>query len=141
MTMWQQQSALLDAAESIKDLQARMEKSKKARGQLLLELGQQQYRQLMQQGRSEEVAQIMEQDVLIYEASRRIRDMQEALKPHRCTSCDTPLEKDAKFCGSCGTPVPQPDVRPKQACNACGSPQPLDASYCACCGGKMEVTA
>ncbi|WP_269317718.1 zinc ribbon domain-containing protein [Exiguobacterium sp. KJ 601] len=141
MTMWQQQSALLDTVESIKDLQARMEKSKKARGQLLLELGQQQYRQLMQQGRSEEVAKIMEQDVLIYEASRRIRDMQEALKSHRCTSCDASLDKDAKFCGSCGTPVPQPDVRPKQACNSCGSPQPLDASYCACCGGKMEVTA
>lgn len=141
MTMYQQQTAALDTAESVKELQTRMEKSKKLRGQLLLELGQQQYRRLLMQGEVKQVEAVMEQDVLIYEAGRRIRELQDAMKPHRCTACDASLEKDAKFCGSCGTPVPQPDVRPKQNCSSCGTPQPIGAHFCACCGGKMGETA
>lgn len=137
MSLWQQEAAQLNQFETVRELQQRMEKAKRDRGQLLLELGQKQYRMMLQSGETKVVEAIMTQDVVIYETGKRIRDLQEAMKPNRCTSCDAPLEKDAKFCGSCGTPAPQPDVRPKTPCSSCGTPQPTDTSFCTCCGGHL----
>ncbi|WP_214714142.1 zinc ribbon domain-containing protein [Exiguobacterium sp. s151] len=137
MSLWQQESVHLDQLETVRELQQRMEKAKRDRGQLLLDLGQKQYRAILRSGDTQAVEMIMVQDVLIYETGKRIREMQEAMKPNRCISCEASLEKDAKFCGSCGTPAPQPDVRPKSPCSSCGTPQPIDISFCTCCGGQL----
>lgn len=48
-----------------------------------------------------------------------------------CAQCGKPMAVNAKFCGACGTPVPQ------RACEACGATNAPQAKFCAKCGQAL----
>ena len=51
----------------------------------------------------------------------------------KCTSCGEEIEEGMKFCGSCGTPVPQ-----DKNCPACGATIPLKMKFCSECGAPQD---
>ncbi len=55
-----------------------------------------------------------------------------------CTKCQATLAPGAKFCASCGTPVPTgaADAGPR-FCSHCGSQMPGGARFCASCGKSV----
>jgi predicted RNA-binding Zn-ribbon protein involved in translation (DUF1610 family) len=54
-----------------------------------------------------------------------------------CPSCGQTLSQNAKFCSSCGSPVPPPKPTPK-FCAQCGAPVSPNAKFCASCGTKLN---
>ncbi len=50
-----------------------------------------------------------------------------------CGQCKSSLPSGAKFCASCGTPVPQASAA-KKFCTGCGQTLPAGARFCASCG-------
>lgn len=57
-----------------------------------------------------------------------------------CENCNSPLEKNAKFCGECGHPVPEPSVADSHTtrCSNCGSPLEPGAQFCGECGAPTS---
>jgi ribosomal protein L40E len=51
-----------------------------------------------------------------------------------CISCETELPESAKFCMTCGSVLPQPDL-PVQ-CLACNAEMPASAKFCMECGAE-----
>jgi class 3 adenylate cyclase/predicted ATPase len=49
----------------------------------------------------------------------------------RCLSCKSENVAEAKFCDSCGSPLPQ-------ACSACGEPNRATAKFCRACGAALQ---
>lgn len=94
-------------------------------------------------------------------AAEEARAAAAAAKKKVCESCGAPLAADAKFCGNCGTKVPEPapvpepepevvpDSEPAAAtsaaeeatvqlvCPACGKEVPAHADFCPLCGAKL----
>lgn len=52
----------------------------------------------------------------------------------RCAQCGKPIAKNARFCGTCGAPVPQ------RACQTCGTANAPQAKFCAKCGRALDTT-
>ena len=68
-----------------------------------------------------------------------------------CESCGRPLHEGARFCGACGSGVPEeptsgapvPERPPEPSswsCAACASENPPEALFCAQCGTSREAT-
>lgn len=60
-----------------------------------------------------------------------------------CPHCNAPLASDARFCATCGQPVPSPApvVKPASAaatCVQCGAALLPDAIFCAECGHRVK---
>lgn len=56
-----------------------------------------------------------------------------------CPNCQAVMQKNAKFCSSCGTAIPQPEPETKiQKCSECGEVLPEGAKFCANCGAMVE---
>lgn len=55
-----------------------------------------------------------------------------------CTNCGANLENGAKFCPSCGAPVPQPEPRTSY-CPHCGRPYQGTPAVCPSCGASLAV--
>ena len=51
----------------------------------------------------------------------------------KCTNCGEEIEDGMKFCGSCGTPVPQ-----NKKCPSCGAEIPLKMKFCPECGTPQD---
>jgi len=56
-----------------------------------------------------------------------------------CPRCNRDNTADARFCNSCGAPLPRPDN--EKACPICGKPNPMDARYCGSCRAAMSPSA
>ncbi len=48
-----------------------------------------------------------------------------------CPECNSPLERNAKFCPECGA-----KIKAERHCTECGAKIPLEAKFCAECGSK-----
>lgn len=51
-----------------------------------------------------------------------------------CPACGEKLNKNAKFCSTCGTAIPQA----KNVCASCGAKLVDGAKFCAACGTSVE---
>ena len=52
-----------------------------------------------------------------------------------CPNCKTAVPKGAKFCSSCGSPIPQ--EQPKKFCTECGAQVEGNAKFCPNCGHRF----
>ncbi|WP_114571681.1 zinc ribbon domain-containing protein [Exiguobacterium flavidum] len=137
MTEWETiQSRFL--AMNPKELNEQAEQARREKGKLLYEIGERHYTRLRTEGKHEEIRAILEQEVLIYGALLRIEEMEREAARRACKTCKATLEPGAKFCGTCGTPVPQEAGAKKTPCRACRTLQPADQPYCTCCGSEMS---
>jgi len=53
-----------------------------------------------------------------------------------CSNCGNEVQDGMKFCGECGTPVPQ-----TKKCINCGLELPLNMKFCGECGAKQDGPA
>ncbi|NQD65608.1 zinc ribbon domain-containing protein [Bacillus haikouensis] len=118
------------------------------KSKILLEVGQKVYKKIRNQELHDQelielTSKLTELDHALYGGSRKISE----LKSHPdqnvtiCTSCETPNELDAKFCGGCGAKVEkaiEPVAGAGYACASCSEPLTADAHYCHCCGTKVS---
>ena len=61
----------------------------------------------------------------------------------KCPQCQAENEAGARYCGNCGSPLPQqPATRPKAGnkihCSRCGTPNPPDSTFCENCGNRLD---
>nr|HMQ53010.1 zinc ribbon domain-containing protein [Anaerolineae bacterium] len=49
-----------------------------------------------------------------------------------CPTCNSDNPVDLKFCGHCGSPLPQ-------VCSACGFENPSNFNFCGHCGAKLRI--
>jgi TatA/E family protein of Tat protein translocase len=69
---------------------------------------------------------------------------------HKCAMCSHDNTADARFCASCGTPLPEPalettataapPVSQSTACTDCGTENPPTSRFCAHCGRMLEAS-
>ncbi len=52
----------------------------------------------------------------------------------KCVQCGGEYPDDMKFCGNCGSPLPENDGN---VCGACGAKIAPDAKFCTVCGAKI----
>ncbi len=53
----------------------------------------------------------------------------------KCPNCGAEVEDGMKFCGECGTKIPQEKI-----CPSCGAANPLTTKFCGECGTKLDGT-
>ena len=113
--------------------------------EVLLELGQQVYVQMRDTGVKEEslqqlVAPIREFDVLIYQARKRIVELQKQQGEKATCECGGSLSIGDKFCGTCGKQNPMLSVESnveKVTCVSCNEHIATNSIYCPVCGIKQ----
>ena len=56
-----------------------------------------------------------------------------------CPNCGCEFEEGMKFCGACGSPLPQAANEPQPlVCKNCGEPLESDCKFCMNCGTKVD---
>ena len=56
-----------------------------------------------------------------------------------CPNCGCEFEEGMKFCGACGSPLPQTVSEPQPlVCKNCGEPLESDCKFCMNCGTKVD---
>ena len=56
-----------------------------------------------------------------------------------CPNCGCEFEEGMKFCGACGSPLPQTANEPQSlVCKNCGEPLESDCKFCMNCGTKVD---
>lgn len=56
-----------------------------------------------------------------------------------CAKCGTALADGAKFCATCGTPVPPPAPKKvEKFCSTCGTKYVEGTAFCSACGNKLN---
>ena len=56
-----------------------------------------------------------------------------------CPNCGCEFEEGMKFCGACGSPLPQAVSEPQPlVCKNCGEPLESDCKFCMNCGTKVD---
>lgn len=86
---------------------------------------------------------IEEIDKEIYQQSRALVELQlSSQNIYVCTSCESEVKPNDKFCGSCGTPVVIADKIEEitKVCQDCEENIPSSAAYCPCCGHATVVS-
>jgi len=58
--------------------------------------------------------------------------------PKQCGHCNATMPDEAKFCFTCGQPIPEPEVK---RCANCGSVMPDEAKFCFACGQAIPEPA
>lgn len=82
-------------------------------------------------------AEIEEIDKEIYNFAKRIDALQPVAEDmYVCEKCNSKVEPNTKFCGSCGTPVviPEKVEEALKICTSCNESIPASAAFCPCCG-------
>jgi hypothetical protein len=138
----------LQTVQEINKIKKEMHDVSVKKSKILLEVGQKVYKKIRNQELHDQelielTSKLTELDHALYGGSRKILE----LKSHPdqnvtiCTSCETPNELDAKFCGGCGAKVEkaiEPAAGAGDACASCSEPLTADAHYCHCCGTKVS---
>lgn len=115
-----------------------------ARGDLesrLAELGRAYYDSVTLEGREvpAELVQRVREAMAMVESLTAQRDR--ANRQTRCPACGSAQSPEARFCSSCGRPMPEssPAIEPSaedevQYCEACGAMRQGESRFCAVCG-------
>ncbi|WP_410984257.1 zinc ribbon domain-containing protein [Bacillus cereus] len=130
-----------EIAQLKKEIQVQLQKKTEA----LLDLGQKVYVQLRDSGVNEAelkqlVTPIQAFDVAIYQARKRIVELQKQQGEKATCECGGSLSISDKFCGSCGKPNPILAVESseeKVACVSCNEHIAKSSIYCPVCGMKQ----
>ena len=61
------------------------------------------------------------------------------MTPPTCPHCHAPVNPGARFCTTCGQPIPA--MRSESACPACGKPHAPTARFCIACGRPLLPAA
>ncbi|MED2910586.1 zinc ribbon domain-containing protein, partial [Bacillus thuringiensis] len=116
------------------------------KAEVLLEVGQQVYVQLRGSGVNEAslkemIAPVQEFDVAIYQARKRIVELQKQQGEKATCECGGPLSINDKFCGSCGKPNPMLAVENEGEtvnCISCNEHIDKNSTYCQVGGIKQS---
>ncbi|MEI4620728.1 zinc ribbon domain-containing protein [Bacillus pfraonensis] len=135
----------LQVAQEIAQLKKEIQVQLQKKTEVLLDLGQKVYVQLRDSGVNEAelkqlVTPIQVFDVAIYQARKRIVELQKQQGEKATCECGGSLSINDKFCGSCGKPNPMLAVESseeKVACVACNEHIAKNAIYCPVCGMKQ----
>ncbi|MGH0543739.1 zinc ribbon domain-containing protein [Bacillus cereus] len=132
----------LQVAQEIAQLKKGMQVQMQRKAEVLLEVGQQVYVQLRGHGVNESslkemIAPVQEFDVAIYQARKRIIELQKQQGEKATCECGGPLSMNDKFCGSCGNPNPMLVVEndgETANCISCDEHIDKNSTYCPVCG-------
>ncbi|HEK9101234.1 TPA: zinc ribbon domain-containing protein [Bacillus pseudomycoides] len=135
----------LQVAQEIAQLKKEIQVQLQKKTEVLLDLGQKVYVQLRDSGVNEAelkqlVTPIQVFDVAIYQARKRIVELQKQQGEKATCECGGSLSINDKFCGSCGKPNPMLAVESseeKVACVACNEHIAKNSIYCPVCGMKQ----
>ncbi|MBY0596686.1 zinc ribbon domain-containing protein [Bacillus bingmayongensis] len=135
----------LQVAQEIAQLKKEIQVQLHKKTEVLLDLGQKVYVQLRDTGVKEEslkqlVAPIQAFDVAIYQARKRIVELQKQQGEKVTCECGGSLSISDKFCGSCGKPNPMLAVETSEekiACVSCNERIAKDSIFCPVCGIKQ----
>lgn len=116
------------------------------KAEVLLEIGQRVYVQLRGNGLDEAslkemIAPVQEFDVAIYQARKRIVELQKQQGEKATCECGGPLSINDKFCGSCGKPNPMLAIEHEGEttnCISCNEHIDQNSTYCPVCGIKQS---
>ncbi|MDM5435866.1 zinc ribbon domain-containing protein [Bacillus hominis] len=136
----------LQIAQEIAQLKKGIQVQMQKKAGVLLELGQQVYVQLRGNGVNEAslkemISPIQEFDVAIYQARKRIVELQKQQGEKATCECGGPLSINDRFCGSCGNPNPMLAVESnseQENCITCNEYIDKNATYCPVCGIKQS---
>ncbi|HFU4563379.1 TPA: zinc ribbon domain-containing protein [Bacillus cereus] len=136
----------LQVAQEIAQLKKGMQVQMQKKAEVLLEVGQQVYVQLRGSGVNEAslkemIAPVQEFDVAIYQARKRIVELQKQQGEKATCECGGPLSINDKFCGSCGKPNPMLAVENEGEmvnCISCNEHIDKNSTYCPVCGIKQS---
>ncbi|EEL79430.1 hypothetical protein bcere0028_48940 [Bacillus cereus AH1271] len=132
----------LQVAQEIAQLKKGMQVQMQRKAEVLLEVGQKVYVQLRGHGVNESslkemIAPVQEFDVAIYQARKRIIELQKQQGEKATCECGGPLSMNDKFCGSCGNPnlmlVVENDGETAN-CISCDEHIDKNSTYCPVCG-------
>ncbi|MFD3450177.1 hypothetical protein ACFDTO_36990 [Microbacteriaceae bacterium 4G12] len=134
----------LQVVQEIAQLKKEIQEQLNRKTEILLELGQQVYMQFRGAGIQEEQLQhvadpIKQLDITIYQARRRVAELQKQQGDKGTCECGGTLSITDKFCGSCGRPNSMIIVErhvETVACMSCNEQIANDACYCPVCGIK-----
>jgi len=132
----------LQVAQEIAQLKKGMQVQMQRKAEVLLEVGQKVYVQLRGHGVNESslkemIAPVQEFDVAIYQARKRIIELQKQQGEKATCECGGPLSMNDKFCGSCGNPNPMLVVEndgETANCISCDEHIDKNSTYCPVCG-------
>ncbi|MFD3450174.1 zinc ribbon domain-containing protein [Microbacteriaceae bacterium 4G12] len=135
----------LQIAQEIAQLKKEIQEQLHKKTEVLLELGQQVYVQLRGAGVQEEqlqhvAAPIKQFDIAIYQARKRIAELQKQQGEKGTCECGGSLLPTDKFCGTCGKPNSIMTVErhvETVACMLCNEQIANDSSFCPVCGMKQ----
>lgn len=135
----------LQVAQEIAQLKKEIQGQLQKKTEVLLELGQTVYVQLRNNGVKEAelkqvVAPIQAFDVAIYQAQKRIVELQKQQGEKTTCECGGSLSINDKFCGTCGKQNPMLAVESsveKVACVSCNEHIAKDSIFCPVCGIKQ----
>ncbi|WP_459501884.1 zinc ribbon domain-containing protein [Bacillus sp. C1] len=135
----------LQVAQEIAQLKKEIQVQIQKKTEVLVELGQKVYVQLRDTGVQEAELQslitpIQDFDVAIYQARKRIVELQKQQGEKAICECGGALSISDKFCGSCGKPNPMLRVESsveKIACLSCNEHITKDSIFCPVCGTKQ----
>lgn len=135
----------LQAAQEIAQLKKEIQVQLQKKTEVLLDLGQKVYVQLRDTGVKEEelkqlVVPIQHFDVAIYQARKRIVELQKQQGDKMTCECGGPLAFNDKFCGTCGKPNPMLVVESDvdtTACSSCHEDIATNSIFCPVCGMKQ----
>lgn len=81
---------------------------------------------------------IIELDKMIYESNKKVKELEELQRENIC-ECGNIINKNDKFCASCGNKVEiEEDIKEYNVCSICEAEIDLDCNYCECCGTKLK---
>lgn len=135
----------LQVAQEIAQLKKEIQVQLQKKTEVLLDLGQKVYVELRDSGVNEAelkqlVTPIQAFDVAIYQARKRIVELQKQQGEKATCECGGSLSINDKFCGSCGKPNPMLAVESseeKVACVSCNEHIAKNSIYCPVCGIKQ----
>ncbi|AZJ23313.1 zinc ribbon domain-containing protein [Bacillus wiedmannii bv. thuringiensis] len=136
----------LQVAQEIAQLKKEMQVQMQKKAEVLLEIGQRVYVQLRGNGVDEAslqemIAPVQEFDVAIYQARKRIVELQKQQGEKATCECGGPLSINDKFCGSCGKPNPMLAIEHEGEttnCISCNEHIDQKSTYCPVCGIKQS---
>lgn len=134
----------LQVVQEIAQLKKEVQDQLHKKTEILLELGQQVYVQLRGNGVKEEQLQqlvipVQHYDIAIYQARKRIAELQRQQGDKGTCECGGSLSLTDKFCGTCGKPNSMMIVEKHvetAACSSCNEQIAKSTIFCPVCGMK-----